>query len=328
MQKKILLISLFYTLVRSAILQPQSELSSLWQAWKTLHKKTYNLLEETERLNIFLDNYDKILRFNSQNESPKLALNKFADLTAQEFKSKHSGCAFSHDDEAFIKSNTKEHIQDPLPDSIDWRKKGAVYMVSDQGSCGACWAFAAVAAVEGFHAIQTGSILGFSEQQLIDCDLNNRGCGGGWPYLGLVYTAQYGDYSHYDYPYTGNEGNCMYNPQKATRSNTGFQFVAPKNSTALKSALTVNPVAVLIESDEDVFQFYQSGVITANCSSNVDHAVLAVGYTTINGTEAFIVKNSWGTNWGQAGYAYIATDPSQNNGTGVCGILTQPSIPV
>jgi len=328
MQKKAFFITFLYLLIQTITCIQYQELSNVWQVWKSFHQKRYTSLEEALRFNIFQDNYKKILQFNAQNESPKLALNKFADLTVKEFKTKHSCCAFYENDETFVRSNIKEHCHDPLPDSIDWRKKGAVYMVSDQGDCGACWAFAAVGAVEGFHAIQTGSILGFSEQQLIDCDLNNRGCGGGWPYLGLVYTAQYGDCSHYDYPYTGTEGNCVYNPQKVTRSNTGFQFVNPKNKTALKAALTVNPVAVLIESDQDVFQFYSSGIITANCSSNVDHAVLAVGYTTINGTEAFIVKNSWGTGWGQAGYAYISSDPLQNNGTGVCGILTQPSIPV
>ena len=100
-----------------------------------------------------------------------------------------------------------------------------------------------------------------------------------------------------------------------------------KNTIALKTALVAQPVSIAIEADEDVFQLYSSGVIGSGCGASLDHAVLAVGYTTVSGTEAFIVKNSWGASWGQSGYVYLATDQTLNNGSGACGILSQPVVP-
>jgi len=92
------------------------------------------------------------------------------------------------------------------------------------------------------------------------------------------------------------------------------------------TALVNQPVAITLNGGVNAFRFYKSGVITGNCASGTSHAVLAVGYTTVNGKQAIIVKNSWGSGWGQKGYVYIST-ASANSGNGVCGILTRPSYP-
>jgi len=109
--------------------------------------------------------------------------------------------------------------------------------------------------------------------------------------------------------------------------NTGYTFVTPKNTNDLLTAVVSMPVSVGIEADQDVFQLYTSGVISAGCGDELDHAVLVVGYNTIQGEQAFIVKNSWGADWGDAGYVYLGTSSKPNDGAGVCGILSQPVIP-
>jgi len=133
----------------------------------------------------------------------------------------------------------------------------------------------------------------------------------------------------YQYPYTAQDGNCQYNSGAVTVPSSGYGFVQPNDPNQLKGWLNNRPVSVLIEADQNIFQSYSSGVISAfqGCGASLDHAVLAVGYGNIQGQDAFIVKNSWGDGWGQGGYVYISTDGSANNGAGVCGILGQPVIP-
>jgi len=326
--QKILLIASLLIASTFAFQIDNQELSSLWSAWKVIYSRYYHPGEEEARLAIFQENYKKIMKFNAQSDSAKLGLNKFSDLTAEEFKNKNSRCAFVEEDEDFVKANTEEIFEvGDLPDSIDWRKKDAVTPVKDQGQCGSCWSFSSTGVLEGFYAIKNSKLLSFSEQQIVDCDTNDYGCMGGWPYQAIAYAGKNGLEGEDDYPYTAQDGKCQYEKDKATKINTGYTFVKASDVTALKTALVKGPVSVAIEADEEVFQSYSSGVIKSDCGSSLDHAVLVVGYKTIKGVEAWIVKNSWGTSWGVSGYVYISTDPKPNGGTGVCGILSQPVIP-
>jgi len=140
----------------------------------------------------------------------------------------------------------------------------------------------------------------------------------------LFNTAQKGLETEKEYPYKAVDGKCKYNNADATVVNKNYKFVTPSNVNALKTALVNNPISILIEADQNVFQGYTSGVIAKNCGDQLDHAVLVVGWTTVKGVEAWIVKNSWGADWGQSGYVYISTNPKPNGGKGVCGILSQP----
>jgi len=327
MQKVIIIASLLLVSTLALSIDNQ-ELSSLWSAWRIIHSKYYEPGESEARFAIFRENYKKIIKFNANSDSAKLGLNKFSDLTAEEFKIKNSRCAFVEEDREFVEANTEDVLEiEDLPDSIDWRKKDAVTPVKDQGQCGSCWSFSSTGVLEGFYAIKNKKLLSFSEQQIVDCDATDYGCMGGWPYQALVYAGKNGLESEDTYPYTAQDGKCKYKKGDATKTNTGYTFVKAKSVNALKTALVKGPVSVAIEADEDVFQQYSSGVIKADCGASLDHAVLVVGYKTISGVEAWIVKNSWGTSWGNAGYVYIATDPKPNDGTGVCGILSQPVVP-
>jgi C1A family cysteine protease len=212
-----------------------------------------------------------------------------------------------------------------LPANFDWRSKGAVTAVKDQGQCGSCWSFSTTGLLEGWNFLHNKKLTTFSEQQIVDCDKKvNEGCNGGWPYLAVQYAGQNGLETEADYPYTAEDGKCKYTKAKATIVNKNYTFITPNSTDALKTAITANPISVLIEADQDVFQLYKSGVIWRNCGSQLDHAVLAVGWQKVVGIDSFIVKNSWGADWGQSGYVYISTNEKPNGGTGVCGILSQP----
>jgi len=165
-------------------------------------------------------------------------------------------------------------------------------------------------------------------QQLIDCVPNCEGCNGcDNLYNSLVYTSQKGIELLSDYPFTGATGTCAYNKADVVVTNQGYKAVTPKSASDLQAAIYQQPTIVGVQANQLAFQFYQGGVIKAVCGDQVDHAITAVGYGTIQGTSAFIVKNSWGPTWGANGYVFISTEGSANGGNGVCGILSMPVFP-
>jgi cathepsin L len=314
--------------VASASAYSSETMSTLWGAWKSIHKKQYSVFEESHRFAIFQHNLEKIVQLNAENNGVKFAINQFSDLTAAEFKAKYAtGGRYQPE------VNSEEFLEYPingaLPDTVDWRNKGAVTPVKDQGQCGSCWTFSATGVLEGFYFVNSGKLVPLSEQQIVDCATDaGQGCNGGWPYLAIDYAAKYGLESEEDYPYSATDETCKYDASKAIKVCSGHKMVTPRSSDQLKAALVNNPVSVCIEADQSVFQFYSSGVISTGCGANIDHAVLAVGYQKVGALEAFIVKNSWGSSWGSDGYVYISTIQQLNSGKGACGILYQPVVPV
>jgi len=317
---------IFLSLLALAISIPinNEELKSLWSSWKSYYSKGYGVAEESARFAIFVENYKRIIEFNAENDDVKLAINKFADITGEEFKNLNAGCFNFDGIHKTVRSGK------PIPevaDSVDWRQKNAVTPVKNQQQCGSCWSFSTTGVLEGFNAIKSGKLLSFSEQQIVDCDTTDMGCNGGNMNTAMEYTASNGIELESDYPYTAQDGQCQYNKGKSNKANSGYNFIDTQSATALKAAIANQPVSIAIEADQRVFQFYNTGVIKKSCGDSLDHGVLAVGYTTVGKVEAFIVKNSWGSDWGQQGYVYISTDGTQNNGNGVCGILAQPVVP-
>jgi len=326
MSKAIVLISLFLV-AGIASANRFDSFNALWQSWKLRHGKTYALGEEAARFGIFIENVNKITKNNQENSEVKFAINKFADLTASEFKAIYASGSRAQPN-ADQKKAVKFNLADPLPDQVDWRDKGAVTPVKDQGQCGSCWTFSATGAIEGFYAINQGKLLSFSEQQIVDCDTEeDEGCNGGWHYLAIEYAGNNGLELETDYPYTARDGKCKYDSSKAVKTNKGYAYVTANSTDNLKAALAnIGPVSVAIEADQSIFQFYSKGVISAGCGADLDHAVLTVGYTKVGILEAFIVKNSWGTSWGDKGYVMLSTIQQLNRGQGACGILAIPVI--
>jgi len=322
MQKVILIFALLAIGAFASIPINGEEMKSLWSSWKIFNGKSYSSHEETARFAIFVENYKKVIQFNAANDNVKLAMNSFADLTATEFKTLHTG--FIPGNQVLIE-DTNSYTD--LPASVDWRQKGAVTAVKNQQQCGSCWTFATTGVLEGWHYLQKNVLLSFSEQQIVDCDTNDYGCNGGNPVEALTYTSQNGLELELTYPYTAQDGQCKYVKTLTVQVNGGANMVGVRNSDGLKAALVNQPVSVAIEADEGIFQLYSSGVIGDGCGASLDHAVLAVGYASVSGTDAFIIKNSWGLSWGQNGYVYLSTDGTLNGGAGACGILSQPVVP-
>jgi KDEL-tailed cysteine endopeptidase len=288
--------------------------------------KSYGTKEEFAlRADIFKSNLARIAEENSNPENTfTVGINKFADWTPAEFKRILSAKPKMTTQAARSLGNVS------IPSSIDWRTEGAVNAVKDQGQCGSCWAFSAVAAMEGRWKIKSGNLLNLSEQQLVDCSgsYGNEGCNGGWMDQAFEYAKDFNMMAQADYPYKAIDQSCQYSAAKATPVKTtgaGFIDVIQNNANELKTAIAAGPVSVAIEADTFVFQFYTSGILNSSkCGTSLDHGVGAVGYG-VDSTkgEYYIVRNSWGASWGNKGYVLIAIV----DGPGICGIQMQPSYP-
>jgi len=298
--------------------------------WMADYNKKYDTKQETEhRFGIFKENVKKIQKWNTEKTygEATFAVNKFSDLTPQEFKSQYASCFKSS-------RNTRSGVNDfevtdamerSVPYSWDWRTKGAVTGVKNQGQCGGCWSFSATGTLEGAHFIATGNLVGLSEQNLIDCSTAeyNEGCNGGRVDWAMEYVIKnHGIDTESSYPYTAENGDCHYSAKNKGADVTGWNQTATGDEDALKVAVaSIGPIGVAISVD-DAFANYHSGVyIDESCPNGVDdldHAVLVVGYgVSSNGTDYWIVKNSWGADWGASGYILMA-----RNYNNMCGIAT------
>ncbi|PSS16461.1 Senescence-specific cysteine protease [Actinidia chinensis var. chinensis] len=296
--------------------------------WTARYGRVYkDTAEEEKRFNIFKDNVEYIESSNKAANKPyTLGVNQFADLTNEEFKLRNRF-------KSHICSTTtsfKYENMSAVPSTMDWRKKGVVTAIKDQGQCGCCWAFSAVAAMEGITQLTTGKLISLSEQELVDCDVSgeDQGCNGGLMDNAFDFIQQNnGLTTETNYPYDGTDGTCNRNKEANHAAKiTGYEDVPTNSESALLKAVANQPVSVAIDAGGSDFQFYSSGVFTGACRTNLDHGVTAVGYgISDDGTKYWLVKNSWGTGWGEQGYIRMQRDIGAEEG--LCGIAMQASYP-
>jgi cathepsin L len=298
-----------------------------FELFKSEHHKTYrNSLEHVVRRKVFRDNFNLIEKHNAEYLSGKhtytLAVNQFADMTHEEFLAERTSSQ-----KKIHKAKPSKPVQvdtSNIPAAVDWRDEGYVTYVKDQKQCGSCWTFSAVGSMEGQHFKATGNLIPLSEQNLLDCvHPYSDGCNGGLMDDAFEYAIKNGIMGETAYPYEAKDQHCAYNNAEVVATFSDYIDVPWYSESGLTEALAnVGPVSVAIDASLASFQFYSSGVYDPiGCSSTrLDHGVLAVGYGTDNGKDYYIVKNSWGAAWGQAGYIWMA-----RNANNKCGIATEAS---
>jgi cathepsin L len=234
------------------------------------HGKTYvSAAEEAYRFRVFKKNLDFINAHNAKGLSYKVAVNHFADLTNAEFRERFLGTKFTRSKVApsthVVKANVK------LPDTVDWRTKGAVTAVKDQGQCGSCWAFSTTGSTEGAYFLKKGTLPSLSESNLVDCSgsQGNQGCNGGLMDYAFEYIiTNKGIDTEASYPYVPEDGRCKFKAANVGATISSYTDVASGDESALQSAVAQQPISVAIDASQSSFQFYSSGVYyEPDCSS-------------------------------------------------------------
>jgi len=304
-----------------------------WELFLAEYNKQYTSLEHDNRKSIFVDNLKYIESHNERHalglHTFRLGVNQFADLTNEEFRaafaSGYRTIPANTETNTFVKTDLED------PDSIDWRTKGAVTGVKNQGHCGSCWSFSATGCMEGAYFRSSGKLSSFSEQDLMDCGWGTAGvaCSGGNPQAAMDFVIKRGGAClETEYPYEGVQGICRYdnnplwNQKQHILPISNIGKVTKGDEVGLKSAVAQGPVSVGIDAGHHSFQLYKDGVYRdPECSDiYLNHAVLAVGYGTEGQDEYWIVKNSWGAEWGDSGYVKMAREDGN-----MCGIATDPT---
>ncbi|KAE8573732.1 procathepsin L isoform X2 [Halyomorpha halys] len=298
-----------------------------WNAYKDEYGKNYATKEQNElRKNIYFDNKIKIDIHNALYDKGiktyELRINKFTDMTSKEIRKLMNGYIGNQ------KQTGELYVapaNETLPESVDWRQKGAITPVKDQRHFGSCWAFSATGSIESQHFFKTGELLSLSVQNLMDC--SKEGGNGSSPDKAFEYVKKNnGIDTEESYPYEAkNSEVCKFNKSTVGATVTGYKLIPRGDELALQSSVAnFGPVSVAIDASHTSFHHYHSGIyFEEDCSStDLDHGVLVVGYGSENGTDYWLVKNSWGEDWGVDGY--IKMTRNRNN----CGIATCASYPL
>lgn len=313
----------------------RQEENDAWLSFKSKFNKKYEPAEEEMRRAIFLTNLQIIeshnLKFAMGEVSFSMAVNDFSDLTDLEFHQFYlSPVKFDLNASSLQETPLRMATLDDgkLPTTVDWRTKGYVTPVKNQKQCGSCWAFSTTGVIEGQYFKKHRKLISLSEQQLVDCsrDFRNMGCRGGLPSNAYDYIKSAGGIElERDYPYYARDMQCKFNKMRVAAKVKGGRRVLPHEYSLQDAVAKVGPISVGIDASQPSFRHYSGTTIydEPNCTQNLDHAVLVVGYGTENGRDYWLVKNSWGPSWGLNGY--IKMSRNKNN---QCGIATMATYPI
>jgi len=299
--------------VVSAVSLPEAQTEFV--AFVSQYNKNYATTDILYRFNNFKATLDEIERHNAANFTWTKGINEFADMSNEEFMAKVVGNGFDASRVVADEAVMEQKVKGPIPNDVDWRTQGVVSPIKNQGSCGSCWAFGTTGAIESANKIKTGQMVLLSEQQLVDCSgsAGNQGCNGGLPSSAYNWIRTNGICSAADYPYTGRDGSCKKTCKPVIRISGSTNI--GRTEAAHQTAVTQQPLSIGI--DATTLKNYKTGIFQGPCGTSLNHAVLTVGYTA----DSWIIKNSWGTSFGEAGFFRFARNKN------LCGMLNVVNYP-
>jgi len=309
--------------VSALAVRPAGDYTKAFQKFIKDNKKHYSQAEFNVKFTVFKSNMDFVDHWNTLGFHT-VAINQFADLTAAEFSAIYNGMNVQ------VNESSINYEPSATATTVDWRTQGAVTPIKDQGQCGSCWAFSAVGSTEGAHFLAQKALVSLSEQNLVDCSgaQGNQGCNGGLMTQAFDYIeTNKGIDTEVSYPYKAVDGTCHFSAANIGSTLTSYTNVNSGSESDLVTKITAGPTSVAIDASHSSFQLYSKGIYyEPQCSpSALDHGVLAVGFDQTTATKDnlyYIVKNSWGTSWGQAGYIWMSRNRNNN-----CGIATMATLP-
>jgi len=309
-----------------------------FQAFIARFGKSYSTPDEfMMRYEIFQQTMQRVANLRAEHKlatgesgEEVFGVTKFADLTPREF-SAYKGFT-PHFDNSI--RTIAQPSNEAIPTSVDWRQKGVVTAVKDQGQCGSCWAFSTAEEIESANAMAGNKLVELSVEQIVDCDTVDQGCNGGDTISGYAYVKQAGGLElESSYPYTaggGDSGNCQAVKSKEVVALHNYSYAVPgctdscnkQNETLLKANLaTHGPISICVNAEP--WQTYTGGILSSGCThaySDLDHCVQLVGYDDTGAKPYWIIRNSWNTNWGIEGYIHVAI------GSNLCGIADEATL--
>nr|ABB88697.1 cysteine protease [Leishmania tropica] len=288
--------------------------AALFEEFKRTYRRAYGTVaEEQQRLANFERNLELMREHQARNPHARFGITKFFDLSEAEFAARYlNGAAYF----AAAKQHAGQHYRkaradlSAVPDAVDWRKKGAVTPVKDQGACGSCWAFSAVGSIESQWALAGHGLTALSEQQLVSCDDKDNGCGGGLmlqAFEWLLRNMNGTMFTEDSYPYVSSSGyvpECSNSSQLVPGARIDGYMTIESSETVMAAWLAKNgPISIAV--DASSFMSYQSGVLTSCAGDALNHGVLLVGYNRTGEVPYWVIKNSWGEDWGENGYVRV-----------------------
>ena len=322
-----------FALAFAAVDEEDVAVQGFWNDYKVSFAKVYPTQEEHDRrFEIFRANHRYIQSF-PKNRGFTVGHNEFSDMTNAEFRARFNGMNITANPTVVKpkhRISSRLNLKTSVPTNWDWRTGGAVTPIKNQGQCGSCWSFSATGSMEGAWFLKKQNLVSLSEQNLVDCSTaqGNEGCNGGLMDQAFQYViANKGIDTEASYPYTATGPNaCQYNAANKGATMTSFHDIPSGSESDLLTAVYTTPTSVAIDASQQSFQFYSGGVYNepACSSTQLDHGVLAIGFGMYQGTTAYwLVKNSWGTSWGLAGYIMMSRNLNNQ-----CGIATAASYPI
>ena len=329
------LLSADFSSTLSVILSSVSdeEVSTAFADFKTEYGKEYaSEEEEAMRKKAFAFNYKRIVEYNKQAErTVTLGINQFADIPDDEFDKRY--LSYPTDNPQCTVAHTRHIRTQPTPQhhadiDINWADRGFLPMPKDQGNCGSCWTFAATSVIETIYALRNGKdkLTRLAEQQLVDCCVTkeSRGCYGGLTSDAFTYVTAKGLATTVDYPYHAANERCKDGEVKPFFKIDGYVNITFANREAMEKVIMERTIAVGVSASYAVFRFYKTGVITTGCFEYpINHGVVVAGAGTLDNEPFWLVRNSWGANWGDHGYLRISRSLEKQK-LGVCGIASCP----